>query len=536
MLAVTLGLVLVSLLIVVPLGEAATTRAVSDRYLDRPSSLLAAYSAAWGRLGALITMICILILGYAGSFAVVIALAALIGAAGAGGLGALLALLAFLALIPVLILVYVRTVVAVPAIVLERVSGWGGLKRSWQLISGRFWPTFGRMLLLVLITSIISGVVSTIFQVPGNLDLAQQQLCVRAGRRCDRSGVRGTGHLHRGDAALLRHPHSQGRLRYRDARAVTVRRLVASGVIAAALVTVTGSTAAPARAAAPCVTLEYLTLLGRADAALTTVPSQPAAALTAVTQAQDIAPSSSPDLAPVIAALAATPPDVNSSRQRITLIVTTLALPSGSACNVNSREAENLLHQVYASSVFADLDQNQPPSIFARIGAAIQWILSHLFGALGQGGSILLGLLVLGAIVAFVVYRSRCRRHAARARADEPATAGDDPEREWTLALAAAARRLPRGDSTRLPFGTARCRRPTRSSRSRVDDREMLATLTADTDLLAVVAPAASSFDNAWYGGKAVGAAEWEVARTRCEAVRRVARRSAGASNAGLEL
>ncbi len=168
-LVVTLSLLLLSLLIVVPLGEAATTRAVSDRYLDRPSSLLSAYRAAWGRLGALIAMILILILVYAGSLAVVIMFTALLAAAGAGGLGALLAVIAFIGLVPVLIMIYVRTVVAVPAIVLERVSGWGGLKRSWQLISGRFWPTFGRMLLLVLITSIISGVVSTIFQVPGNL-------------------------------------------------------------------------------------------------------------------------------------------------------------------------------------------------------------------------------------------------------------------------------------------------------------------------------------------------------------------------------
>ena len=168
-LVVTLSLLLLSLLIVVPLGEAATTRAVSDRYLDRPSSLLSAYRAAWGRLGALIAMILILILVYAGSLAVVIMFTALLAAAGAGGLGALLAVIAFIGLVPVLIMIYVRTVVAVPAIVLERVSGWGGLKRSWQLIGGRFWPTFGRMLLLVLITSIISGVVSTIFQVPGNL-------------------------------------------------------------------------------------------------------------------------------------------------------------------------------------------------------------------------------------------------------------------------------------------------------------------------------------------------------------------------------
>jgi hypothetical protein len=165
--AVTIGLVLVSLLVIVPLGEAATTRAVSDRYLDRPSSLFAAYGAAWSRLGALIVMICILIGAYAGSLGAVLVLALLLGTAGAGGLGALLAVLAIIALVPTLIVVYVRTVVAVPAIVLERASGWGGLQRSWRLISGRFWPTFGRMLLLGLITSIISSVIAAVFELPG---------------------------------------------------------------------------------------------------------------------------------------------------------------------------------------------------------------------------------------------------------------------------------------------------------------------------------------------------------------------------------
>src|SRR6202140_4453063 len=101
-LAVSIGLVLVSLLVVVPLGEAATTRAVSDRYLDRPSSLLSAYRAAWSRLGALVSMILILVGAYAGSLAAVIGLVALLGAVGAGGLGALLAIVAFVALVPVL--------------------------------------------------------------------------------------------------------------------------------------------------------------------------------------------------------------------------------------------------------------------------------------------------------------------------------------------------------------------------------------------------------------------------------------------------
>jgi hypothetical protein len=168
-LAVTLGLVLVSLLVVVPLGEAATTRAVSDRYLDRPSSLLAAYRAAWGRLGALITMILLLVAAYVGTLGVVIVLIVLLGAAGAGGLGALLGIVAVIALIPALIFLYVRFAVAVPAIVLERVSGWHGLQRSWNLISGRFWPTFGRIALLWVIATIISSVVAAIFEVPGGL-------------------------------------------------------------------------------------------------------------------------------------------------------------------------------------------------------------------------------------------------------------------------------------------------------------------------------------------------------------------------------
>jgi hypothetical protein len=310
-----------------------------------------------------------------------------------------------------------------------------------------------------------------------------------------------------------------------------VRRLVAFGVIGAAFIAVAGTAAAPARAAGPCVTIEFLTLLGRAESALTAVPPQPPAALTAVTEAGDVAPSANQVLAPIIAGLTATPPDVAAARQRIDLIVTTLALPAGSACQVDSRVAQNLLHQVYASSVFAALDQNQPPSIFARIGEAVQWILSHLFGLLGQGGSILLGLIVLAAITAFVIYRLRGVAGSRRARApDEPATAGNDPDREWDLALAAAGRGEYR-EAIRRAFRSALLEVADRRAQlNRAwTTREMLATLSSDADLLAVVAPAAAAFDKAWYGGEAVGAADWEVARARCDAVRRVARHTAGA-------
>jgi len=166
-LAVSGGLLLLSALVILPLGEAATTRAVSDRYLDRKSTLRAAYGAAWHRLRSLISLILILVGAYSGCIAALVLLVLLFAAVGAGAVGAVLAIVAIIALIPAVLVVYVRTVVAVPAIVLERVSGWNGLKRSWSLMSGRFWPTLGRVLLLALIAGIISSVVALIFELPG---------------------------------------------------------------------------------------------------------------------------------------------------------------------------------------------------------------------------------------------------------------------------------------------------------------------------------------------------------------------------------
>jgi hypothetical protein len=165
--AVYVALLIVTAVVVLPLGEAATTRAVSDRYLDRKTSLQAAYRAALGRLGSLIMMSLILAGAYV-AYAVAVALLILLFAAiGAGTAGIAIALLAAIALIPALIIVLVRTVIAAPAIVLERVSGWRGLKRSWHLVGGRFWPTLGRIALLGLISWIISQVVTVIFELPG---------------------------------------------------------------------------------------------------------------------------------------------------------------------------------------------------------------------------------------------------------------------------------------------------------------------------------------------------------------------------------
>ena len=309
-----------------------------------------------------------------------------------------------------------------------------------------------------------------------------------------------------------------------------MRRLLVAGLIGATLMTGAIASAPRSRAAGTCVTLAYVSLLQRAAAALAATPAQPFAALTAVTQAEDLAPSASVELAPIITRLTATPPDVVTSRQEVDLLSTTLALPRGSACDVGSQDAQNVLHQVYSSSVFADLDQNPTPSLIQRIGAAVNWLLSHLFGLLGSGGSILLGLLVLAVIAALVIYRLRGVLGGRRAQVSaEPATVGDDPEREWQLALAAAQRGDHR-EAVRRAFRSALL--DVADRRTHLDrawtTRELLATLSVDPDLVAAVAPAAASFDKAWYGRAPVDAAAWEIARGRCEAVRRVARRPAG--------
>jgi hypothetical protein len=165
---VSAALLLVTAVVVLPLGEAATTRCVSDRYLDRSTSLRSAYRAALRRLGSLIMMSLILGGAYVACIAGIVLFAVLFALLGVGALGAALAVLAGIALIPLLIMVAVRTAVAAPAIVLERVSGWRGLQRSWSLIGGRFWPTLGRILLLALISGIVSSVVAGIIDLPGS--------------------------------------------------------------------------------------------------------------------------------------------------------------------------------------------------------------------------------------------------------------------------------------------------------------------------------------------------------------------------------
>jgi len=160
-------LVVIAVLIVLPLGEAATTRAVSDRYLDRDATLGSSYAAALRRLAALIVQSLILIAGFVLIFGVAFGLL-LLAALVLGQAGALIGVLAFmLPSLVLLIVLYVRTSLAAPAIVLENLSGWGGLVRSWRLVKGLSWRIFGIRVLTVLITAIISAVLGGLLTLIG---------------------------------------------------------------------------------------------------------------------------------------------------------------------------------------------------------------------------------------------------------------------------------------------------------------------------------------------------------------------------------
>jgi hypothetical protein len=152
--AVYFGVViLVQYFVVYPLSLAATTHAVSNRYLDRPASVGESYRAALSMWRSLIAMVLMLGLLVGGSFGLV----ALVGVlSGSAALFFLLIVVVFAFAFVVLL----RTTVAAQSIVIERVSGRQGLRRSWALTKGYFWRIFGILLLLGLLQSIVGAVFS----------------------------------------------------------------------------------------------------------------------------------------------------------------------------------------------------------------------------------------------------------------------------------------------------------------------------------------------------------------------------------------
>ena len=300
-------------------------------------------------------------------------------------------------------------------------------------------------------------------------------------------------------------------------------------LFAAVLMTLSASTNVAAQTGCPT---GYLGAITEAQAALTVTPPDSAGAAGALQRTVAAYPASQPVLRPVLDRLAAVPPQDSQARAMLDTIANTLALPKGSTCNADQRSALSTLHGVYASPVFANLDRkpagpNPISQFLSWLGSALNWLLSHIRGALGPAGTIAVGAVLLAAALGFAAWRLRgiLGSRAARIGAgSEPDST--DPNREWALASAAASRGQYR-EAIRRAFRSALLTVAVQG-RLAVDPswttHELLAATRGDARLLAALAPAANLFDHAWYSGDAVTAADWEQARARCEAVRDLAR------------
>lgn len=124
-------------------------KAVSGAYLDEQPDWRECLRFARSRVGALLWL----------SFLLVIML-----------------MPAFLACLVPGVYLYVAWSVAAPVLLLEDHRGWDALKRSRQLVKGRFWPTVAVLLLIAILSGIVSaiflGVLAGVVGVTGN-DVAE---------------------------------------------------------------------------------------------------------------------------------------------------------------------------------------------------------------------------------------------------------------------------------------------------------------------------------------------------------------------------
>lgn len=121
------------------LAVAACTRAVAGAYSGEEVTWQASLRAALGKLAPL--------------------LGALIFTVVAVLLGSLLLLLPGL-------FVLVRLAVVVPALIVEDLGPLGAVDRSWKLVSGRWWATFGAGAIVVILVSIIGAILQGLLLAP----------------------------------------------------------------------------------------------------------------------------------------------------------------------------------------------------------------------------------------------------------------------------------------------------------------------------------------------------------------------------------
>jgi hypothetical protein len=141
------------------LASAGSVRAVAEVYLGSEPDWHSSLALAWRRLPAIIVTGLLIVVAIGALSAGVWLLAGI--TASASGALAVLALVVWLIMVPWLAISWA---LAIPVLVVEGISPTEALGRSFNLVRGRWWPTFGTLLTTWLIVAVLSGVASRILQ------------------------------------------------------------------------------------------------------------------------------------------------------------------------------------------------------------------------------------------------------------------------------------------------------------------------------------------------------------------------------------
>jgi len=148
-LAVSLGYYI----LLMPLAQGGVIRVVSDDYLDRPTGVGPGLATALSRIGALVGYVLLELLIGVGPIVPGFGIALL---AGSGGL----LLLFLLAWVVWVIFVFIKMCLGIQAVVLERLAPGAAVRRSFQLTAGSYWRIFLFYVVIIVVSSILSGVLS----------------------------------------------------------------------------------------------------------------------------------------------------------------------------------------------------------------------------------------------------------------------------------------------------------------------------------------------------------------------------------------
>lgn len=153
----------------VPLVQAALTwlgaHATEQDAPDWQDALRAGARHYWRTLGALLLVGLAVVVGIGVVFAVVALLGVAVHPVAAVVVGIPAVLAAIVAGIGASVIGYL----VVPCIVIEHRRPVDALRRAWQLLRTRFWPTVGISLLVGLVLTLLGGAVSTAISLPGFL-------------------------------------------------------------------------------------------------------------------------------------------------------------------------------------------------------------------------------------------------------------------------------------------------------------------------------------------------------------------------------